>query len=267
MRRAFLVLAILLAFPGCGRMAAPGSQSPNVDEAPTATATPEPTALPAAVELLDCDADPSELGGFLGGYAPEGAGDTPDAAFDSFLGSPFTIPRSGYRKLFEDGDGAVYAYLVDGHVKVVVVVSDRYADIVGAKYAVDELRSCDPTEYGPTVDLGEGRTVWAHPDGRIMSDIVGPGHCDWQSARILHLTEDGDLVAQYIRDPEGIFPPDLLLETYGEGVAVPADASPSGYRHGDQELWFSEADRALYVVDASGMAERWPKAARAIGCA
>jgi hypothetical protein len=179
----------------------------------------------------------------------------------------FTIPRSGYSKLFHDERGAVYAYAFDGRVKVVVVVGSRFADMVDAKYTIDEIRTCDPVEYGPMVDLGEGRVVWAHPNGRIITDIVGPAHCDWQSARILHLTEDEQLVAQYIRDPEGIFPRDVLLETYAAGVDVPTDASPSGYRNGDLELWFSESDTALYVVDATGKAERWPRTARTIGCA
>jgi hypothetical protein len=207
------------------------------------------------------------MGGLADDFGPLAAGDAPDAAFTSFLESGFTIPRSGYTKLFEDETGAVYVYSVDGDVKVVVLISTRFADLVGTRYTIEELRSCDPTEYGPAVVVGDHHTVWAHPDGRIMMDIVGPSHCSWQSMRILHLTDGAELVARYIRDPKGVLPRSVLLETYAAGVAMPADASPSGYRHGSQELWFTESDTALYVVGDSGRAERWPKTARTIGCA
>jgi hypothetical protein len=266
--RQTLVFAALLAVAGCARPAASTPPSTTSEATTVATSTPQPTVIPTATDLLDCDGAPSEIGGYAGDFPPEAGGDTLDTALDSFLESmAFTLPRSGYSGIFEDEERGVYAYTVDGRVKVVLVISTRLADMVGARYTIDEIRSCDPTEYGPNVDMGEGRTVWAHPDGRIIHDIVGPSHCDWQSARILHLTEAGKLVAQYVRDPEGIFPSELLLDTYAEGVTVPSDASPSGYRHGGQELWFTEADTALYVVDASGEAERWPKTARVIGCA
>lgn len=221
-----------------------------------------------AIELLDCDGRPSEMGGLASEFGPDAGGDTPDEAFAAFIASaPFTIPRTGYGELIELDQGAIYTYAAQGRVSVVVVISTRFADMVGSRFAIDEMRTCDPVEYGPAVELGEGRTVWAHPSGRIITDIVGPTHCDWETIRILHLTYDEVLVAQYIRDPTGVIPQEALLETYAEGVGVPHDASPSGYRHGDLELWFSESDTALYVVDATGKSERWPKTARTIGCA
>jgi hypothetical protein len=269
MRRGFLLFATLITVTGCARLAASGSPFSTPEPIASASApTPEATALPAAIDLLDCDGAPSEMGGLAGDFPPEAGGDTPGSALASFLSTmAFTLPRSGYETLSEDADGGVYGYGVDGRTKVVIVIGTRLADMVDARFTIDELRSCDPTEFGPTVDMGEATTVWAHPDGGIIADILGPTHCDWQSMRILHLTHEGQLVAQYVRDPEGVMPPSVLLETYADGVEVPADASPSGYRHGDQELWFSESDTALYVVDSSGAAERWPKTARVIGCA
>jgi hypothetical protein len=268
MRHLLVALFAALLVAACARPASTGSASSSERTTPFwASPTPDATAPPSAEELLECAGAPSEMGGLANDFGPLGAGDTPDAAFENFLESPFTIPRSGYVKLFEDETAAVYAYSADDRVKVVVVISTRFAEMTGSRYTIEELRSCDPTEYGAAVDLGEGRTVWAHPDGRILTDIVGPAHCDWQTMRILHLTEDGELVAQYIRDPENVLPRSVLLDTYAEGVDVPTDASSSGYRNRDQELWFTQSDTALYVVDSSGRAERWPKAATTVACA
>jgi hypothetical protein len=246
------------------------------------TPSPEPTRLPAsaepsepiagsAMELLDCDGPVSTMGGSADDFGPEGTGSTPDEAFQAFLDvGLFTIPRSGYERLGAVGNRVVYVYRADERTKVVVVISDRFSEMVGgAPFAIDELRTCDPSEYGGGVDMGPGRRVWTHETtGRILTDIAGPGHCDWQSARMLHLaTPEGTLDKQYVRDPEGVFDGLGLLEDYAEGVELPADATFSGYRTADgQELWFTPEDVAAYVVTAHGV-ERWPRADPPIGCA
>ncbi|MDQ2674731.1 MAG: hypothetical protein M3Y40_08735, partial [Chloroflexota bacterium] len=157
----------------------------------------------------------------------------------------------------------------DAGAKVVVVISPRFADQVGTAFAIEEMRTCDPSEYGAAVDLGPDRRVWAHEEtGEVLTDITGPSHCGWESARMLHVLDaQGRLVAQYVRDPQGVFADLGLLETYAEGVELPDDATDSGYRTNDgQELWFTESDRAAYVVTAEGV-ERWPRAREPIGCA
>jgi hypothetical protein len=207
------------------------------------------------------------MGGIANEFGPEAGGDTPDEAFAAFISSaPFTIPRSGYRELVELDQGAIYTYAAEGRVKVVVVISTRFADLVGSQFAIEEMRNCDPVEYGMSVDLGERTHVWANQEGRIITDIAGPAHCGWETARLLHLTVDGELRAQYVRDPEGVVPKDRLLDTYADNVALPDDASPSGYRSASEEIWFTESDLALYVVGQTGN-ERWPRADPPIGCA
>jgi hypothetical protein len=245
MHRSIVALLVAMLVAGCARLAAPGSPSPTAQATPSIAPTPEATALPPAIDLLDCLGAPSGIGGIGLEFGPETAGETTDAALDSFLESfPATIPQSGYAKAFEDEEGAVYTYSFDDQVKVVIVVGTRYVEMFGSRWTIDELRSCDPTEYGPGVDMGEDTTVWGNADGRIIMDIVGPKHCGWQSIRILHVTSEGELVAQYIRDPKGVVPQAALEEPYAEGVPVPA----------------------LYVVDASGVAERWPKTPSIISC-
>jgi hypothetical protein len=66
---------------------------------------------------------------------------------------------------------------------------------------------------------------------------------------MLHVEKEGQLVKQYLRDPQGVFDIGRLLETYAEGVELPPDATDSAYRSPEGfELWFTASDRAAYVV-------------------
>ncbi len=264
-----LFLIALLAGCAAPRSSAPGSTaSPGP---PSRSASPSEPVAQSALDLLDCDGPASPMGGSAGDFGPAGAGATPDEAFASFLESMlFGIPLDGYEKLGENATRAVYTYGVNGSTKVVIVISGRFSEHVGDAFTIDELRTCDPSEYGQSVDLGPGRRVWTHAaTGAILTDIAGPGHCGWESARMLHTTTpEGTVDRQYVRDPEGVFAgvPGLLAE-YAEGIDLPADATFSGYRTADgQELWFVPDDRAAYVVTEDGV-ERWPRADPPIGCA
>ena len=265
----------------CACQASSASSGPSVpssastaEQSPVETGAPTPksSSVPqSASDLLDCDRPPSTIGGFADDFGPDGSGVTADEAMTAWLeGGLFPIPRSGYDRLGAIGDRVVYAFKSEDSVKVVVVISPRFSDLVGgAPFTVEELRTCDPSEYGADVDLGPDRRVWANAEtGRILSDLVGPAHCGWQSARLLHITNDeGQLDRQYVRDPEGVLAgtPGLLAE-YDEGVELPADATYSGYRtEAGDELWFTSDDRAAYVVTADDV-ERWPRADEPIGC-
>jgi hypothetical protein len=251
--RAPLLLAVVLA--GCG--------SPQPSEA-TPSATPPER---AAIDLLECDAAPDDLGGEGEGIAIEGGGPTPEAALLAFLDdTPFTIPREGYALIARSGDRFAFGYLNGDEVKVVVVVSPRFGEMMRAAFTPDELRACPLAEFGAEATFGEGTRVWVNEDsGAILTDIEGPRHCDWQSARMLHVeTDDG--VKQYVRDPEGVIGGAQFLATYADDVALPDDATDSGYRSPEGfELWFTAADEAAYVVTPDAV-ERWPRPADPVGC-
>jgi hypothetical protein len=262
---------VILALAACT-----GQPADDASASPSPSATDEPSALPSpsvavtATDLLECEGPVDGVGGAGEALALDigTGGSTPDEALAAFLAvTPFVVPLAGYEPLAIAGDRYAYGYRADGRVKVVVVFSPRHADVLGEAYATDELRACSESEFGATVDFGAETHVWTHDEtGAILTDIPGPSHCEWQSARMLHVEEDGQLVAQYLRDPEGVFDFARLLDEYAEDVELPDDASDSGYRSPEGlELWFTESDTALYVVTPDGV-ERWPRAAEPIGC-
>lgn len=266
---------VLIALAGIGSIAAAcATPAPSTSDtaAPTLRPATSASAVPeSAADLLDCDGPVSSMGGFADDFGPVGIGDEPDEAFDSFLAEGFfEIPRSGYEALGALGQRHVYVYRNDGRTKVVIVISGRFSELVGgAPFTIEELRTCDPSEYGGSVDFGPDRRVWTHETtGEILTDIAGPGHCDWQSARMLHISDaEGFLARQYVRDPEGLFRGRGNRVEYAEGVELPDDATFSGYRTADGlELWFTPGDEAAYVVTPDGV-ERWPRMDPPIGCA
>ena len=263
-----IMVALLAA---CAAQPDPPSPSLTPSTAGTAPAATADSGPSTATDLLECDAGPSDVGGFGEGVAVESSGGaTPDEALDAFLATTFfVIPRSGYEPIGRSGDRHAYAYRADGEVKVVVVVSTRFADLVGAAFAADELRTCPQPEFGAEAEFDDGRRVWAHLEtGQIVTDIPGPQHCEWQSARLMHLLNaDGTLDRQYVRDPHGVLGGWPLLESYAEDVQLPDNATDSGYRSPEGfELWFTESDTAAYVVTPESV-ERWPRAVEPIGCA
>ena len=269
MRIATVFLIVVLAScadPPPEPSESPASQEPTV----AASVSPSTSVTLTATDLLECDGPVDALGGSGEALASDigVGGPTPDEALEAFLAAtPFVVPLSGYEPLATSGDRYAYGYRADGEVKVVVVFSPRHADLVGETYATDELRACAESEFGEAADLGDGTRVWTHAEtGAIITDIAGPAHCEWQTARMLHVEHDDGSVTQYLRDPEGVFDRARLEDDYAEGVELPEDAFDSAYRSADGfEIWFTESDTAIYVVTPGGT-ERWPRAIEPIGC-
>ncbi len=107
--------------------------------------------------------------------------------------------------------------------------------------------------------------VWQGPEG-ALSDVVersGPEHCDWQSATFIGLKIDGQS-AGFVYDPKDVVPPNGSERPGGRPPPIeaplPADAEPTGFRHGDREIWLgaSAGDDAIYIVSPE-VTQRWPK--------
>ena len=114
---------------------------------------------------------------------------------------------------------------------------------------------------------------WYGPEGEeipkrseIINVIVGPEHCEWQSATMMHVGKPlGDPGGPgsfdlYIRDPERVMPQQPLMSKLVLDARLPEDASYSGYRTDFMELWLDpDNEGAAFLVFANHV-ERWPKA-------
>lgn len=280
--RAALLIVVILGAVIVGWLLA--NQLPGVAEplaSPSLSGTSAPSEAPlSALELLDCDGEPLAFGDLVEnqGMQPQG-GPTPQAVFDFWIvgggggiGNNWGIPINGYEEPIRDGERYLYLYRVGTEVKVVVVISPRLADeargIDGAvgphPFATDEVRLCDGAEYGAQADFfGDGERVWANGEGMILVDRPGPDHCGWQSAQSLNVPETLPFWGSthsgrdYWADPDGVLPLHESLPAYDGDAELPDDATDSGYRHEDLELWFAMDERAVYVVSPDHV-ELWP---------
>jgi len=262
------LLTTLVAVSGCS----PGAPSPS--QAPTGSpGAPSPSQAPTgsaanALELLDCAGPPAEFGGLVEDHQRPRGGQTPAAAFDAWIAdNGFGLPVAGYEAPRTEEDRFLFIYRVGEEVKVVVVVSPRVAAMVDQPFALDEVRMCDQAEFGAQVDFGIDARVWVNADGMILIDVAGPEHCGWSLARFLAVYEElplwrGDF-RNYIGDPVQILPPGTLVPPYDGDAQLPRDATDSGYRQVDLQLWLVPDGSAAYIV-GPGYVELWP--ASDIGC-
>lgn len=251
----FALIAVLVTAAGCT----------HSDPSPSAGPSGSPSmVLTSALELLDCDGAPSEMGG-IGPFGIVTVGDTPESALVSWLEDPvFVVPINNWEPFASVGDRAVFVYRSDSRIKVVAVFSTARTEVGEGVFTLDELRACPEREFGATAVFATGDRVWTNAGGLILRDSPGAEHCGWQQARLMHIG-DGDQTRQYIGDPLGIMPGGSLLEPYDGDATLPEDATASGYRNGDLELWFVPDGRAVFVV-GPGRVELWPRSDPPIGC-
>jgi len=296
--RALLVVALVVgaAFVGLtlANLAPDVAEPPPSPSPPSSTASPSPHATPvpsavlsSALDLLDCDGTPNPFGDLVENHMRPRGGPTPQAIFEYWiagqgsLGNAWGVPVSGYEAPVLDGDRYLFIYRVANEVKVVIVISPRVAELARGidglvapqPYATDEVQMCDGAEYGSAAEWGMGERVWADAEGWILADWPGPDHCGWQAARSLDIPDPlpfwGSFFSgsTYWADPTGVLPTGELAEPgsepYDGDVLLPADATNSGYRHEDLELWFVPDGRAVYIVWPDHV-ELWP--ARDLGC-
>ncbi|MEX0709641.1 MAG: hypothetical protein WD116_00375 [Chloroflexota bacterium] len=249
------MLACLLVVSACAA----------VDQSPSQDASSEASLIPAPLDLLDCDGAPSEMGG-IGPFGIVSLGDSPAAALASWLKAPaFVVPINNWEPFAVAADRATFVYRNADRIKVVAVFSTAHTIPGEGVFTLDELRACPGAEFGATAVFATGDRVWTDDAGLILRDFPGAEHCGWQQARLLHIADRPE-VRQYIGDPLGIMPRGTLHEPYNGDAALPDDATASGYRSGDLELWFVPDGRAVYVVGPDRV-ELWPRSDPPIACA
>lgn len=249
-----------VASPSTAPLASPRGSFPQI--APPSA--PTPIGGSSLLAVLECDAPPSSIGGLAEKFGPGTGGATANAAFADWAArNPFALPRQGYVIGWADEERALYVYSVWGRVKVAVLISTRLGNVVGRRFTVDEVRACDPGEFGSGAVAGQRE--WRNAaSGEVLLETTGSEHCAWQSIRFLDLVRDGE-ARQYVRDPLSLLPGEALDTTLARGVDLPDGAWFSGYRSAQLELWLTPTDEAAYIVSPTET-ERWPRAREPLGC-
>ncbi|MBX3031612.1 MAG: hypothetical protein KF809_15805 [Chloroflexi bacterium] len=237
-------------------------QVPEVDPAGAAGAGGQGL-VPEPVEVLDCDGAPSTIGADLSPGELDVSGPDPAAVLRaSMRDTVYLAPRTGYEALAADAHRMLFVYRVAGRVKVAVLLRDD-VEPSASTWQVTGYRSCELEELGPDVDLGPDWRVWAHPDGRILVSRRNSSHCGWE--RVWSLLYQRDPLVEYLRDPEQHFR-DVVPVPYATGVRLPRQASDTGYRRGEAQLWAVPNGRALYIVRDDGVVERWSRLDGGVVC-
>ncbi|MFF5189275.1 hypothetical protein ACFY30_36820 [Streptomyces sp. NPDC000345] len=232
--------------------------------------TPEAVLLAsgAAGRALECDGEIS-WGGGPDGWGRGDGGETPEDGLRLYfhMFEPGG-PRSKFRVEREETDRVLYSYDVDGRTKVAVVVAKDQEDRPG--WGPETYASCDPAELPASVTDSGDEEIWTDRDGRrvpttTLSSYAGAEHCDWQTAHFLGMGR-GEDHRQYVRDPDGVLPGELLTAPYDGDVRMPAGAHDTGYRYRDRQLWLTDERTTAYVRTPDGV-EAWPLAKDMVACA
>ncbi|GLF95057.1 hypothetical protein [Streptomyces yaizuensis] len=289
-------LAVTTAVAGCGGGGGEGdgggtdsaARGPVIEGTPPAKAYDGPLDVPgketdggdeddprrlrdasgSAGRALECDGE-MYGGGNSDPWSEGDGGSSPEEGLRAYfdIEQP-DVPRSGYRVEREEGGRVLYSFDVGGETKVAVVVAEDRPGRPG--WGPETSASCDPAELPASYTDSQGYEIWTDARGRRvpvtrMSGSAGPEHCDWQSAHFLHLTE-GREKRMYVRDPEGVFPPEDFSTRYDGDAVLPPDARDTGYRQGERALFRTSDPSRVYIRTPQGV-ELWPAPKQEFGCA
>ena len=273
-----LLGALLLATSACGTGAAPAGPrpSPAAYDGPLWVA-PDP-ALDlgddpgAAGRVVTCDQPvlgESNATPFTGGEVGETAASGLQAWRDDSNWPGFD---GKMRVVRSESDRVLFTYASDGRTLQAAVVHrgpaapGTGAGSDGIAWYVESSARCDVVEYPDGLAESQGLEVWTDTDGRrISSQTIGSwtsdGDCLERGVRVLDLGTTGE--RQYLAHAEAY--PDATSEPFREHVPLPADAVDSGYRHGDERLWFSADQRRAYV-GTEAQVDVWPRGVDVPAC-
>ena len=280
MRRVLIAVAAALVLAGCGG-------SPMVSEGdPVPSPYDGPMTLPidhgdeasvaersgAAGRALECDGKPHDGGGadYDSGLASvqHSATKALQNQFDE-NGWGNTLPDEGYRIEREDDGRVLMSYDVDQRTKIAFIAYDRIKDFNhDTGWGIEAWAQCDPSEFPTSVTDSFDEDIWEDTTGKrvpvtTVTSFKGAEHCGWQDITFV-IHADG---TEYLRDVRGLLNK-FLLTTYDGSADLPKDATDTGLRHDDRQLWIVPAKDAAYLVsvgDADDV-ERWPAAKQRIGC-
>lgn len=221
------------------------------------SASPARAWMTGAAAALGCDGPPSEFGASWrrNALATTDRG-TPELALQELAnrlnayGQPF--PTAGFDEIGRTSEAVVYAHHARGSARAIVIIRSAAIDR-RTVWFVDDLASCDPTEFGPDAAPGIRITGWLDAAGEpVPSTTVGEVADCYFGTR---LTVDGWLFV-WSPVPDTTYDPTTLDAAIGLVDALPGDAVDTGYRSDGRELHLAADGAAAFVVLPDGI-QRW----------
>lgn len=235
-------------------------------------ATPAERAAGAGL-ALECDGDVYAGGGGNYDSGPEEVQDEPDEALEDWMEQEnfFNgLPTEGYRLEREDGGRMLFSFDVEDRTKVAFILYDGTVGYGGKGWGVESYGACDPSEWPAEVTEELGIGVFTDPDGArvpvtTVTTFRGSEHCGEQDTTFLTFGEYGK-GESFVGNPSRSMRSQLRA-TYEEDVALPADATDTGFSKDELRVWLAADGSAAYLVGADGFAERWPAPKETMWCA
>lgn len=278
-RATTVVVGLLLGvLTGCAAPAVPAAPTPAPYDGPLWIA-PDP-ALDlwndpgAAGRVVTCDQP--VLGGsstspFTGGEV----GESPESGLQAWRDdSSWPGLEGDMQPVRTEPDRVLFTYAAGDRVLQAAVVhrgpaaEGTGAGADGIAWYVESSARCDVVEYPDGLAESRGTEVWTDAAGRrissqVVSSSTSDNDCLVPGTRMLHV-DQGAPERAYLRNTADY--PDRVAEPFQADVPLPADALDSGYRHGDERLWFA-ADRSRAYVGGPERFEVWPLLTEVLGCA
>jgi hypothetical protein len=236
-----------------------GPPEPSViPEHPQATPEPLPAWAGDAGASLECAGPPSTIGP-SGPQTFDRSSGGDSATVGAYLGfvrsAGIPFPTDGFAERDRATGARLYTYDVAGRTKAVIVMRTNDGTETGV-WRVEDVGSCDPSEYDPRTPVGGGIHVWTDQGGNpVRTDEVLQRDDCYGATKI---AVRGRL---YLKDPSGAAAAAEQLDgTYAADVKLPKDALWLGYLDETWAMWTAADGKALYIVDGNddAHAERLP---------
>lgn len=106
-----------------------------------------------------------------------------------------------------------------------------------------------------TLVLASCGQAWADASGHTLPESPGSEHCEMEEMTFLFYDD-----TQYVRDPGNELEESQgqVAQNWDGDASMPDDASFTGFKKGEAELWRSPSVRAVFVKTPSTV-ELWPE--------
>lgn len=182
---------------------------------------------------------------------------TPEEALEVWIGDEADIyvvlPLDGYGEIARASHWTLFAHLVEGISKVVVLATNVEPAPLPGRWTVAAFAACDAAEFDPSASLGYDIRIWSDDKGRVStSRLLEMEDCD--GGRTMRV--EGRL---FVRNPTGdAYEPAQLLTTYLADAKLPTSAEATPFREGERRLYYAADGSAAYVESPEAV-ERWPR--------